>query len=156
MQPPFTNAAKVGNFVGGFATNSSVISNNMSMDKHYEQKNPSKKQFAQKLSSQGMAKQLAQFQVNYNTSQILKEEQNIPMKQKGNQIFAQKQRPHSSFKAQTQKQINTGSFKHQIINGDPQGSILIGANGVVGINGMNVNMSSNKPINKQKNKNYTH
>lgn len=28
MQPSFNNVTKVGNFVGGFATNSSMISNN--------------------------------------------------------------------------------------------------------------------------------
>lgn len=39
MQTGFNNAPKVGNFVGGFATNSSVISNNMSVDKNFDSGN---------------------------------------------------------------------------------------------------------------------
>jgi hypothetical protein len=59
-------------------------------------------------------------------------------------IQQQKQRPHSSFKAQTQKSINT--YKQQLVNvqGNQQKQVpvgnngraqhlLIGANGVVGI-----------------------
>lgn len=99
------------------------------------------------------------------------------------QVLVQpKQRPHSSFKAQTQKQINT--YKQQLIHiGGPTGGggnavgagaggsanargqlLLIGANGVVGIGGgsagskmaQGVANPGGKTVGSRKNKHLTH
>lgn len=137
IQSGTANIAKVGNLIGGFTSNSSQMNN---LDKTFTDKIP---------------KQFAQHQINFNRYE--NNNSSIPIKQNNPSILVnQKQRPHSSFKASTQKQINTNSFKHPLAQQDTQGSILIGAGGVVGINGLNLSGQNNKAMQKHQNKNLSH
>ena len=131
-----SNTTKFGNYIGNMAATGTLMSNNKSVDNQtlQELQNGLKqKKMSTKMAGNQQAKQLTQDQISFINNFSVDDGNQIPLKVIHQASSAsQKQRPHSSFKAQTQKQIST--FKNQFINTENAGgAIFLGANGVIGI-----------------------